>query len=47
MKIFFIKGYVAEIEHIDKPILKEFIKKKNNINLVCLDGVNDPKILDL
>ena len=37
------QGYVAEIEHIDKPILKEFIKEKNNINLVCLDGVTDPR----
>ena len=25
------QGYVAEIEHLEKPILKEFIKKKNNI----------------
>ena len=37
------QGYVAEIEHIDKPILKEFIKEKNNITLVCLDGVTDPR----
>ena len=37
------QGYVAEIEHIEKPILKEFIKEKNNITLVCLDGVTDPR----
>ena len=37
------QGYVAEIEHIEKPILKEFIKKKNNNTLVCLDGVTDPR----
>ena len=37
------QGYVAEIEHIDKPILKEFIKGKNNITLACLDGVTDPR----
>jgi 23S rRNA (guanosine2251-2'-O)-methyltransferase len=37
------QGYVAEIEHLDKPILKEFIKEKNNITLVCLDGVTDPR----
>ncbi len=37
------QGYVAEIEHLEKPILKEFIKKNNNITLVCLDGVTDPR----
>ena len=37
------QGYVAEIEHLEKPILKEFIKVKNNITLVCLDGVTDPR----
>ena len=37
------QGYVAEIEHLNKPILKEFIKEKNNITLVCLDGVTDPR----
>ena len=25
------QGYVAEIEHLDKPILKEFIKEKKEI----------------
>ena len=37
------QGYVAEIEHLEKPILKDFIKKKNNVTLACLDGVTDPR----
>ena len=37
------QGYVAEIEHLENPILKDFIKEKNNITLVCLDGVTDPR----
>ena len=37
------QGYVAEIEHLEKPNLKEFIKKKNDITFVCLDGVTDPR----
>ena len=37
------QGCVAEVEHIQKPILKEFIKEKNNITLICLDGVTDPR----
>ncbi len=37
------QGYVAEIEHLERPILKEFIKDKENITLVCLDGVTDPR----
>jgi 23S rRNA (guanosine2251-2'-O)-methyltransferase len=37
------QGYVAEIEHLEKPILKEFIKEKNDITFVCLDGVTDPR----
>ena len=37
------QGYVAEIEHLEKPILKDFIKSKENITLVCLDGVTDPR----
>ena len=37
------QGYVAEIEHLEKPTLKEFIKEKKNITLVCLDGVTDPR----
>ena len=37
------QGYVAEVERIQKPILKEYIKKKNDITLICLDGVTDPR----
>ena len=37
------QGYVAEVEHIQKPILKEYIKEKNNVTLICLDGVTDPR----
>ncbi len=37
------QGYVAEIEHLDKPIIKNFIKEKKDITLVCLDGVTDPR----
>ena len=37
------QGYVAEIEHLEKPILKDFVKEKKNITLVCLDGVTDPR----
>ena len=37
------QGYVAEIEHLDNPTLKDFIKEKNNITFVCLDGVTDPR----
>ena len=37
------QGYVAEIEHLKKPILKEFVKGKKNLTLVCLDSVTDPR----
>ena len=37
------QGYVAEIEHLEKPILKECIKDKKDLTLVCLDGVTDPR----
>ncbi len=37
------QGYVAEVEQLEKPILKEYIKTRNNITLVCLDGVTDPR----
>ena len=37
------QGYVAEIEHLEKPILKEYIKGKKDITLVCLDSVTDPR----
>ena len=37
------QGFVAEIEHLEKPILKDFIRQKKNITLVCLDSVTDPR----
>ena len=37
------QGYVAEIEHLENPELKEFIRGKNNLTFVCLDEVTDPR----
>ena len=37
------QGYVAEIEHLEDPVLKDFIKDKGDISLACLDGVTDPR----
>jgi len=37
------QGLVAEIEHLEVPILKDFIKENNNVTLACLDGVTDPR----
>ena len=37
------QGYVAEIEHLEKQELKEFINNKNNLTFVCLDEVTDPR----
>jgi len=37
------QGYVAEVEHLQKPMLKEYIKERNNVTLICLDGVTDPR----
>ena len=37
------QGYVAELEHLEKPVLKDYIKTKKNITLICLDGVTDPR----
>ena len=37
------QGYVAEIEHLNNPTIKDFIKEKNNITFACLDGVTDPR----
>ena len=37
------QGYVAEIEHLEKSFLKDFIKGKNDLTFVCLDGVTDPR----
>ena len=37
------QGYVAEIEPLHKPILRDYIKDRDNITLICLDGVTDPR----
>ena len=37
------QGFVGEIEHLEKLELKEFIKKKNNLTLVCLNEITDPR----
>ena len=37
------QGYVAEVEQLDQPILKDFIKEKNKLTFVCLDEVTDPR----
>ncbi|MDB9983130.1 23S rRNA (guanosine(2251)-2'-O)-methyltransferase RlmB [Candidatus Pelagibacter sp.] len=36
-------GYIAEVEHLDQPELKEFIKEKHNLTFVCIDEVTDPR----
>ena len=36
-------GYVAEIEHLDQPDIKNYIKEKKNCTFVCLDEVTDPR----
>ena len=36
-------GYIAEIEHLEQPDLKEFIREKKECTLVCLDEVTDPR----
>jgi len=36
-------GYVAEVEHLEQPELKEFVKGKNNLTFVCIDEVTDPR----
>ncbi len=37
------QGYVAEIENLEKKELKKFIKENNNLTLICLDEVTDPR----
>ena len=40
------QGMVAEIEHLDSVNIKKFVdenKNRNNINLVALDDVTDPR----
>ena len=37
------QGFIAEIEHLEELVLKEFIKDKKNLTLACLDEVTDPR----
>jgi len=37
------QGFVAEIEKLENIDLKNFIRLKNNLTLVCLDEVTDPR----
>ena len=37
------QGYVAEIEHLINPDLKNYIKDKNEITFACLEDVTDPR----
>ncbi len=37
------QGYLAEVEHLDKLELKEFVKNKEDLTLACLDEVTDPR----
>ena len=39
------QGLVAEVEQLDELTLKEFVlkNKKNNLNLIALEGVTDPR----
>ena len=37
------QGYVAELEHLDDLVLKDYIKNKNNLTFACLNEVTDPR----
>ncbi len=37
------QGFVAEVEKLEKIVLKEFIKNKEKLNLACLAGATDPR----
>ena len=37
------QGYVAEVEHLDSLIIKEFIKNKTALTFACLNEVTDPR----
>ena len=37
------QGFVAEIEKLENLDLKDFIKNKKNLSLVCLNEVTDPR----
>ena len=37
------QGFVAEVEKLEKIELKEFIKEREKLNLICLAGATDPR----
>ena len=37
------QGYVAEVEHLEDLIVKDFIKNKTSLTFACLDEVTDPR----
>ncbi len=37
------QGFVAEIENLEEPSLKEFINGKKELNIACLDEVTDAR----
>ena len=37
------QGFVAEVEHLEKIELKEYIKERKNFTFACLDEVTDPR----
>ena len=37
------QGFVAEVEKLETIELKEFIKNKENLNIVCIAGATDPR----
>ncbi len=37
------QGFVAEVEKLENIELKEYIKNRNKLNLVCLAGATDPR----
>ena len=37
------QGYIAEINHLDKLSLREYITNNSNIKLACLNEVTDPR----
>ena len=37
------QGFIAEIEHLEELVLKDFIRNKKNLTFACLDEVTDPR----
>jgi len=37
------QGFVAEVEHLEKIEIKQFIKNKQDLTFACLDEVTDPR----